>query len=208
MNIHKFYGKFGSYFRKKRMRFFEELLQPHESTKILDVGGSEYNWLLIDIQPEITLLNVSTSENKLNGRFHHVKGDGRKLPYADKSFDIVYSNSVIEHVGTFEDQLAFAREIARVGKSYFVQTPNKNFFIEPHFIAPFIHFFPKWLRIKLARHLTLWGLMTKPSHEAVEEMVNSINLLRQKDLKKLFPDAKFKSEKFLGISKSLLAYKV
>jgi len=207
MNIHEFYAKFGPHFRRKRMRTFESLLLPKAETKILDVGGSENNWLLIDIKPKVILLNVSTSEGKISGRFTHVHGDGRKLPYGDKSFDIVYSNSVIEHVGSAQDQEAFAREIARVGKSYFVQTPNKNFFIEPHFIAPFIHFFPKWVRIKLARRFTLWGIMSKPSPAEVTEMVESINLLDVHDLRRLFPDAKIKTEKFLGFSKSLLAYR-
>lgn len=76
-------------------------------------------------------------------QFSYVQGDGRNLPYTNNEFDIVFSNSVIEHVGTFEDQKRFAEEIRRVAKSYWVQTPNRHFPVETHLIAPFIHFLPR-----------------------------------------------------------------
>lgn len=188
------------------MALFAGLLHPSDQTKILDVGGYENCWDLLDTKPQVTLLNIDTKKNEIKGRFTYVQGDGRKLQYPDKSFDIVYSNSVIEHVGTIEDQRAFAKEIARVGKSYFVQTPNKKFFIEPHFIAPFIHFLKPAAREKLARHFTLWGLISKPTPEKVKEMVESISLLDKKEMAELFPQGKIASEKLLGFSKSLLAY--
>jgi ubiquinone/menaquinone biosynthesis C-methylase UbiE len=208
MNIDYFHAKIRPHFRKKRMMLFAELLHPTSRTRILDVGGYEGNWHLLDVKPEVTLLNIDVKKDETHGRFRYVKGDGRKLQYPDKSFDIVYSNSVIEHVGGFEEQKAFAKEIARVGKSYFVQTPDKKFPVEPHFIAPFIHYLPKETQIKLARRLTVWGLITKPSPEAVKDLVESLHLLTRQELKLLFPGAQLISERVLGLSKSLLAYSV
>ena len=60
--------------------------------------------------------------------------------FKDKSFDAVFSNSVIEHVGTFEDQKMMANEVIRVTNFYFIQTPNLYFPIEPHFLVPFFQF--------------------------------------------------------------------
>jgi 2-polyprenyl-3-methyl-5-hydroxy-6-metoxy-1,4-benzoquinol methylase len=68
-----------------------------------------------------------------------------RSPSAARSFDIVFSNSVIEHVGDAESQQQFAHEIARVGRAYWVQTPNRRFPVEPHLLTPFLHFLPtRW----------------------------------------------------------------
>src|ERR1700679_1063065 len=115
MNIHSVYGKVLPHFRKRRMAFFENLFKPTDSTRILDVGGTEFNWSFLNAKPQITLLNIDLKEIEKKGSITKMPGDGRRLP-ADQSFDIVYSNSVIEHVGTKADQEAFAKEIQRVGK--------------------------------------------------------------------------------------------
>jgi hypothetical protein len=72
-----------------------------------------------------------------------VQGDGRKLPFADNEFDIFYSNAVIEHVGSAEDQKAFLKEAVRVAKMGFLTTPNKHFPIETHTRVPLLHMLPK-----------------------------------------------------------------
>ena len=65
-------------------------------------------------------------------------GDGCALKFPDKSYDIAFSNSVIEHVGSWERQQAFAKDIRRVGKAIWVQTPARECLIEPHYLAPFL----------------------------------------------------------------------
>lgn len=189
------------------MRFFEELFRPTAGTTILDVGGEEYNWTLISTQPKVTLINTSYRRGSISGPFSKILGDGRVLPFGDKTFDIVYSNSVIEHVGSFDDQTAFAREVRRVGKAYFVQTPDWYFPVEPHFVAPFIHYLPVKLQKKLIRHFTPWGLITKPDRKRVEQVVASIELLTYSQMKNLFVDARIVKERLCGLSKSLIAIK-
>ena len=74
-------------------------------------------------------------------------GDGRALPFRDEAFDVVFSNSVIEHVGDAASQRRFAREVARVGRAYWVQTPNRWFPVEQHLLTPLVHWLPKsWQR--------------------------------------------------------------
>lgn len=83
-------------------------------------------------------------------------GDARDLTaFGDKEFDIVFSHSVIEHVGGFEDQRRMANEIKRVGKRYFLQTQNRFFTMETHFLVPMFQFFPVWLKVLLISHFDL-----------------------------------------------------
>jgi ubiquinone/menaquinone biosynthesis C-methylase UbiE len=187
------------------MRLFEEIFRPTSTTTILDVGGEEYNWTLISAQPKITLINTYYGRGSRGSSFHKILGDGRMLPFRDKAFDIVYSNSVIEHVGSFEDQTAFANEVRRVGKAHFIQTPDRRFPVEPHLLAPFIHYLPADLQKKLVRHFTLWGLITKPNKKRVEQMLESIRLLSEAQMKRLFDDATIVKERVCGLSKSLIA---
>ncbi len=64
------------------------------------------------------------------------------LPFGDQSFDLVFSNAVIEHVGTREQQRAFVEELLRVGKRAFVTTPNRRHPIEFHTVTPLLHYLP------------------------------------------------------------------
>lgn len=145
MDIYSIYTLIGRRFRARRMQQFIRELCPDESRTILDVGGYPWLWIASKIRGRITLLNTqfpSGLQEQYSGKFDFVTGDGCALPYADKSFDIVFSNSVIEHVGSYERQRRFAAEVQRVGRSAWVQTPAREFFIEPHLLTPFIHWLP------------------------------------------------------------------
>jgi hypothetical protein len=189
------------------MREFVQTFTPSPSTNILDVGGSTLNWGLIDVKPKVTLLNLSLPENAAEkpDHFSFVVGNGLDLKYPDAEFDICYSNSVIEHVGSFEDQRRFAGEVCRVGRKIWVQTPARSFFFEPHFLTPFIHFFPKDIRRRLLRNFTVWGLLTRPDKDAVERILAEIRLLSYDEMKTLFPDCEIRRERFLFFTKAFIA---
>ena len=115
MNIHTIFNIILPPFRRRRMREFVKTFEPTSKTNILDVDGSSLNWKLIDIKSQITLLNLSLPQNIESEPdcFKFVIGNGLDLKYADSEFDICYSNSVIEHVGSFEDQRKFASEVRK-----------------------------------------------------------------------------------------------
>jgi len=190
-------------FRRDRMAIFQRTFALTPQTRILDVGGTALNWSLVASHPDVTLLNLPTDGEA------DVVGDGRSLPFRDRSFDIVFSNSVIEHIATPEDQLRFADEIRRTGRAYWVQTPDRRFPIEPHLVTPFLHWLPKGARVAIARRFTFWSLIERPSPDRWEFYIRhcseEVRLLGARELQAMFPEARIIRERFLGLSKSLIA---
>ena len=157
MNIHRLYLLFQKFFRPRRMKQFVKFFGVDNNTKILDIGGGMLNWSFINHneKPQVTILNLNIPSNfeHRSGNLLWIKGNALDIPCQDKSFDIAYANSVIEHLSSFENQKIFAREISRISENIYVQTPNRYFFIEPHLVAPFIHYLPKRLQRYLLRNI-------------------------------------------------------
>lgn len=182
------------------------MLEPIDS--LLDVGGYPWCWSGASLPPaRITLLNTDEHAAPLarDAGFRFVGGDGCALPFAEHSFDVVFSNSVIEHVGTWERQQAFAAEARRVGRRLWVQTPAREFFIEPHLLAPFIHRLPRRWQRRLIRNFTLRGWFERPDAAAVDAFLAEVRLLTFAEMQQLFPDCTILRERFLGLTKSYIA---
>jgi SAM-dependent methyltransferase len=194
-------------FRRRRMSKFVEMFNVTENTRVLDVGGNTFNWEFVDVRPQLTFINLEPAffGGGLRPSDRIVVGDGCTLPFEDQSFDIVFCNSVIEHVTTKSRQYELAREIDRVGKRYFVQTPNYWFPIEPHYMGVGIQFMPKRVRTHACRWLSLWGLMERPTAAKVRELVDEIRLLSKREMQPMFPGAQIVSERAAGLTKSLIA---
>ena len=204
-------GGFGTRMRKKRHSFFIGLIQSfHRPIKILDVGGTEIYWksmgLPESLQYEVVLLNLEKQDVSMKG-VKSVAGyatDMREIE--DQSFDLVFSNSVIEHVGDFESQRRMAREVVRIGRRYFIQTPNYWFPMEPHFLVPGFQWFPVALRVWLIRHFDLGWHRRIPDLGQARDLVTQTRLLTKKEFQSLFPKANLYEEKFLGLTKSFILY--
>jgi Methyltransferase domain. len=194
-------------FRGSRMRRFARMFCLNDEMKIIDVGGRKSNWSLIEAKPDVTITNIEFTSYE-DGRFHYVHTDGGKLPYADNSFALCYSNSVIEHVGSSGARQAFAAEIRRIAPRYYVQTPNKWFFSDPHTVGAFVHWLPKRWQRKLIRWCTFWGLVDRPDQAKIDALLEEIDLLGIAEMRALFPDAQIMRERFLGMTKSIIAVRL
>ena len=197
-------------FRARRMALLARTVGLTRDTRVLDVGGTVQIWQLAPVMPRLVLLNQARARYEIGPAEATVLGDGTSLPFADRSFDLVFSNSVIEHVGNRAEQARFAAEVARVGKQYWVQTPNRYFPIEQHLWTPFLHWLPRRWQATVAKRFSLWQMLTRATgqqHEFyVHHYLDSIRLLAASDVRALFPGATVVRERFLGWTKSLIAW--
>lgn len=205
--IYSIYEALQPRFRQSRRRLFLERLRPTEHTTILDIGGNVYDWSDVPITSRITILNVAATDpwSEYPDRFTYRQGDGRELPFPAQSFDIVYCNSVIEHLPRFADQQRLAAECLRVGKRVFVQTPNRWFPVEPHFLTVFLHYLPKQLQRPFYRHCSLRGLLRANDDVDLQTLFEELRLLSRREMRDLFPGCEIHQERLLGLTKSLIA---
>ncbi len=196
-------------FRRRRMERFVRACGITAETTVLDIGGTPDCWDLAPVRPRLVLLNTPRAKDDLAGADSWVAGDGRALPFRDGAFDLVFSNSVIEHVGDAASQQRFAREVARVGRAYWVQTPNRWFPVEQHLLTPLLHWLPKSWQRALAPRFTVWAALTHPTPDRhrfyIEHFLTDIRLLSARQLAALFPGARLIRERFCGVTKSLIA---
>ncbi|ANE50010.1 class I SAM-dependent methyltransferase [Flavisolibacter tropicus] len=196
--------------RYKRFVYFKSLIDKlNKPVTILDIGGTQEYWINMGVDSKdikITLLNLSL-QTTTSPNFLSVVGDATNLSeYANRSFDIVFSNSVIEHLFTKENQGRMAREVMRVGKYHFIQTPNYYFPMEPHFLFPGFQFLPKSVRVLLINKFNLGHICRKGNIEDARSIVEEIRLLKTKEMQELFPKSIIWKEKFAGLAKSIVAH--
>ncbi|WP_417687641.1 hypothetical protein [Roseibium sp.] len=203
-------------FRQKRGAIFRDFVETHfadrPSLKIIDLGGTEEFWISVGYDYlrsrniSIDLLNLFPIEVQNTDLFSAVEGDACTFS-PEQRYDICFSNSVIEHVGETRRILEFRDTVCRIADSYFIQTPNFYFPIEPHFVFPCFHWLPKVVQVGLNRRFTL-GHMTKSANLLDAYLtVESCNILRPNVFKALFPEATIVRERLFGLCKSMIALK-
>jgi len=196
--------------RRQRMRRLASIFQLTPATRILDVGGTPDMWELLEGPANVVAANVGHDVTLCRqAGMTVVAADGCQLPFRDGAFDIVFSNSVIEHLGSWERQRRFAAEVARTGKGYFVETPNRWFPVEQHLMTPLLHWLPGSWQRWLAPRFNFWALLESPSPDRhahyVTHYLRDVHLLSARELQALFPDAQIYRERWLGLTKALIA---
>lgn len=205
-------------FRRRRFERIEalirDILKERDSAHILDVGGTTKYWALLD--PElygrvhVTVLNTEAElaihrADDLGIAFEEVQGDGCAMPqYTDGAFDLVHSNSVLEHVGSYTRMIEFAVETRRVGRAYYVQTPYLWFPIEPHYLVPFLHWLPDALRIRLHSSFRM-GRARRVSYPEAMVRADIVRMVDKPLMRALFPDGELVRERWMLMTKSLTA---
>jgi SAM-dependent methyltransferase len=176
---------------------------------VLDLGGSVQFWLASDVggrRLDVTCLNIDgeeTEQHRGQTTVRLKRGDATAPSVDLRDFDLVFSNSVIEHVGDRDAVERMAR-VLRAGRQYFLQTPNRYFPVEPHFLVPFQAVLPRPLKVAIAR---VWDRGPRRRTRAqAEARVASIRLLRRRDLEDLFPNAVIEPERTFGVAKSFMVF--
>ena len=215
VNHHK-KNSFVNQFRQKRFELLkngiEKLIQK-DHFKILDIGGDIQYWKNIGWQHpacKIHLLNLYESkvpENEIH-QFSSSVGNGLSLEYKKGEVDLIFSNSVIEHVGSYANQQIFAGEVRRVSDKYIVQTPSIWFPLEPHSLIPLFQFLPHPIRALLIMTFNINYFPKAKTYKAAIIVSHSTLMFTHKRFKQLFPEAEIQVERFLGIPKSYTAIKL
>lgn len=207
----------------RRAALFLDLVRPAEGASVLDLGGQDGEFMQrvrarADVRVTIADIGETALERARARGFETVLlREGEPLPFDEGAFDAVFCNSVIEHVtlpkadcigkrfadrewieASLANQEAFAREIRRVGRGYFVQTPHRAFPVEAHTWLPFVGWMPHQATVRLVRVSDrVWV-----KHCGYVDW----NLLGEPEMRRLFPDAAIHVERVLGLPKSLVAY--
>lgn len=196
--------------RGRRFELFERLVAPlPRPLRVMDVGGTtefweQRGWAGRD-DVSITLVNLEQQERR-HDNVDPVVGDAGNLSgHRDGSYDVVFSNSVIEHLFTSDQQAAMAREVRRVARAYWVQTPNFWFPMEPHFLVPGWHWLPVSTRVMILRRRPVGWMGRCPDPDFARRIVSEVRLMRRRELARLFPEATLVPERFGGLVKSWTA---
>ena len=200
--------------RKRKLELFYNMIGASEQTRVLDVGGEvnphgDSDLQLIDSYPwkkNLSAVNLSCEHvSRIRKHYPEVDarvGDALCLPWPDKYFDAVYSNAVIEHVGNLVNQKQMATEIMRVGKRWFVTTPNRWYPFEFHMRMPFVTWLPK--------HGYLWaGSIISYNHVRQKYVFcvkkSGIRLMTARELKECFPGSKIIKQRVTFMAETLIA---
>ena len=193
--------------RARRSQWFKSVMDIRPGMRVLDLGGAPMLWQFTDVPLNITLMNILHTAEAVSDApkipqhtFKFEIGDACNLDLPSKSFDLVFSNSVIEHIGDRSRRAAFAANVRRMADKYWVQTPAKYFPIEAHTGMPFWWYYPESYRQSLIRK---WRVELPPW----TEMVEGTTIVERPELEQIFPDATVSPERAFGIVKSYVAHK-
>jgi hypothetical protein len=185
-------------------------MEKAESIHILDVGGTYHYWKTMTPQSlnhvNITLLNLKKESlpQGLKG-FNSVAGDIRSALFSYDEYDVVFSNSVIEHLGSQADMRKFADRIRQSGKPYYIQTPSKWFPMEPHSRLLFFQFLPRVVRAWMIWHFKINYFPRAETYRDCLGVSDSTIMLSKRQVCALFPEAEIVTERLFGMPKSYTA---
>lgn len=201
----------GARTRARRWEVFRRSFPGIESLSVLDLGGTTEAWSRAPVTPaRVVVLNLTEPGASTDPSVTPVAGDAcdaRSVLQAagiDDQFDVVFSNSLIEHVGGHARRLAVAEQVAELAPYHWVQTPNRHFPVEPHWLFPGMQFLPVRVRTRVAE---TWPLSHTPpsSFDDARDTVLWTELISVSELRAYFPRSEVFKERMGGLTKSITA---
>jgi Methyltransferase domain len=196
-------NSFSSKARARRWSEFHSRFPLIEEMEVLDLGGTVEYWLSVASRPKhVTVVNLFPQDVAGSSWITAHQHDACTVDLG--TFDLVVSNSVIEHVGGHAQRQRLADVIHKSAAHHWIQTPYRYFPIEPHWLAPGMQFLPVALRTEMSRRWPLGHFRDADSAETVAEVLQ-IDLLGLTEMIHYFPDSIIWREKVAGLTKSLVA---
>ena len=193
--------------RDRRWAWLVETFPDLAEMSVLDLGGRVDTWQRAPVRAKhVHVVNLEPLPTELPAWAEADHADACALPghIARRRYDLVFSNSVIEHVGGHERRLRFAEAVRTLADAYWVQTPYRYFPVEPHWIAPPMQFLPVAVRTAFAYRWPLAHTRPRDRADALDSVLWT-ELLDRTQLRHYFPDAELRAERVLGMVKSLIA---
>ncbi|HEY1919592.1 MAG TPA: class I SAM-dependent methyltransferase [Streptosporangiaceae bacterium] len=195
--------------REERGRWLAEVFPDLDQMTVLDLGGRVLTWQRAPVRPKhVHCVNLLDPPKDIPDWAEAEVGDACNLPehITSRRYDLVFSNSVIEHVGGHANRLKFAENVHSLADAHWVQTPYRYFLMEPHLMAPMVQFMPLTTRAWMARRWPLSYGRGRTTDRSLNQVLN-IELLDRTHMRYYFPDSKIGVEKAFGMPKSLVAYR-
>lgn len=194
---------------RARARRWQHLIETFPSLaemRVVDLGGTPESWRFAPVLPKaVTTINLLPQESSVSGIIA-IQADVCDLPdvVASEHFDLVYSNSVLEHVGGHVRRQRLADNVHSLADRHWVQTPYRYFPIEPHWLFPGIQWLPYEARVQISMHWNRGHVRTHTREEA-QKQVDEIDLIGISQMRRYFPSSLIWYERFAGLVKSLVA---
>jgi hypothetical protein len=197
----------GERYRARRFERLHATFPDFESMSVLDLGGRVGMWLRAPFRPAaIHIVNLQAPPEEFPDWMRVDQGDACALgpEVTGGAYDLVFSNSVLEHVGGYAQRARFAAHVRDLAPRHWIQTPYRYFPLEPHWLFPGFQFLPVGTRARISQR---WPLVHFPpeSTEASIRRVMEVELIGRTEMQSHFPDSTILAEKTAGITKSIIA---
>jgi hypothetical protein len=192
--------------RARRWNHFIATFPDISEMRVLDLGGLPNYWRTAPVRPaQVVTLNLS-EDCADEPWMEHVVGDACEPPerITAERFDLVVSNSLLEHVGGHQRRRRLAEQVFAVGDRNWIQTPYRYFPVEPHWLFPGFQFLPVPARVVLSR---LWplGQGHAEDYEGALAAVQEVELIGITEMRSYFPGTTIWIERFGRLPKSLIS---
>lgn len=201
----------GAKVRMRRWEMFRSAFPMIDNLRVLDLGGTVEAWRRAPVRPRhVTVLNLFEPGESADDWVTPVTGDACRATEAlrdanlETTFDVVFSNSLIEHVGGHARRSELAQQVRQLAPRHWVQTPYRYFPLEPHWLFPGMQHMPAAVRVQIAMH---WPLVhTRPANmDEARRDVLWTELVSIVEMRDYFPTSTILHERVLGITKSIIA---
>jgi hypothetical protein len=192
--------------RRRRWAMVAAAFPSIGTMKVLDLGGTVQSWTVSPIRPaQVTVVNLATAADA-PAWIDQIHADACDLLDGIRrvGWDLVYSNSLIEHLGGHARRKDFARGVAELAPAHWIQTPYRYFPVEPHWLFPGFQFLPPSARTRVSMHWPLNRWRAREHRPALSDVLD-VELLTRTELSFYFPGSTIRSERLLGLTKSIIA---